>query len=133
MVVTGEFFAIKDTYPNTGPVYKVGAVIGSEQFISGGNWDIDLICQQDGIIAKFTHESFEALKFNQAQSCSRIYNRIIRHRLMQLIYERKNNKEYFTDHMKPEIDKLLLHDNDFFIDFEVQTKEEINNLFRSLT
>jgi hypothetical protein len=30
MVVTGEFFVIDDNYPNTGPIYKTGAIIGTE-------------------------------------------------------------------------------------------------------
>lgn len=30
MVVTGEFFAVNDSYPNTGPLFKIGAVIGTE-------------------------------------------------------------------------------------------------------
>jgi len=66
MVVMGEFFAVDDNYPNSGPIYKTGAVMGMEQFIFDCKWDYDLICEQDGIIAKYSYESFELLKTNQA-------------------------------------------------------------------
>lgn len=133
MVVTGEFFALGPDHPHGGKVFKEGSVIGTDQFLFDSFWKYDLICKQEGIICKYSYESFDTLKFTNASACSRIYNRIVRHRLYELIYDRKNNKRYFTDCLQEEFEKHHFHDLDFFVDFKVENKEEINNLFKALT
>jgi len=62
-VVSGNFFALDDHYPKMqGPVYTAGAVIGIDQFLSDDSWDIDLICGEEGVIAKFEYQSFVDMK-----------------------------------------------------------------------
>ena len=63
-VVTGSFFVVDDSYPNRGPTYKPGAVIGVDQFLEGDAWNFDMICSEDGIIARYDYDSFEAIKYS---------------------------------------------------------------------
>ena len=95
----GTFFTLDDSYPNMGPVYRDGAVIGIDQFLKDDYWNFDLVCQEDGIICKYEYEAFAAIKYSNASASSKIYNRIMRHKLYSLLYDKKNNEEYFTDKM----------------------------------
>ena len=63
-VVTGSFFVVDYSYPNRGPTYKPGAVIGVDQFLEGDAWNFDMICSEDGIIARYDYDSFEAIKYS---------------------------------------------------------------------
>lgn len=107
-----------------------GTVIGMEQFLHDKPWDFDLSCQQDGIVAKYSHAAFELQKTSNVQSCSHIFNRIIRHRLYDLIYQRKNDRFFFKDNMETTINNYELIDTDYFIDFQCGNANEINNVFR---
>lgn len=65
-VATGAFIAIDDTYPSQNRVFLPGSVIGMEQFLDNKEWEYDLICKQDGIIAKYSYSSFESQKGGNA-------------------------------------------------------------------
>ena len=77
----GSFFTLDENYPNLGPMYRTGSVIGIEQFLNDDYWNFDLICQEAGIICKYEYESFAAIKYSNASASSKIYNRIIRHKV----------------------------------------------------
>lgn len=95
-------------------------------------WDLDLISKSDdGIIAKISYDSYLQLKISQPATAVRFYNRIIRHMSYELIYDRKNNAEYYDDHMEKQIQGLGLSDEDFVIDLKLGTKEAIHNMYRA--
>lgn len=54
-VISGTFMAIGDGYPLTKTTYKTGAVIGAQQFLHDDYWEMDLICNEEGIIAKYEY------------------------------------------------------------------------------
>ena len=64
------------------------------------NWNIDLICSEDGVIGKYEYESFNDIKYANAATSTKIFNRIIRHKLYDILYKRKNDSEYFSDRME---------------------------------
>jgi len=130
-VVAGSFFAIDDSYPNKGPTYKAGAVLGIDQFLKDDYWNIDLICSEDGIIGRYEYDSFDAIKYNNAATASKIYNRVIRFKCYQMLYNYKNNKEYFSDRINNKATKMGLEDEDYFIDLQLGGEKEIINLFKS--
>ena len=51
-------------------------------------------------MGKFDYDRFLEIKESQAASAIRFYNRIVRHRSYELIYEKKNNPVYFSDRME---------------------------------
>jgi hypothetical protein len=54
-VISGTFMAIGDGYPLTKTTYKTGTVIGAQQFLHDDYWEMDLICNEEGIIAKYEY------------------------------------------------------------------------------
>ena len=43
-VISGQFFGLDDTFPQTRHVFKTGAIIGMDQFLDSERWDMDIIC-----------------------------------------------------------------------------------------
>lgn len=63
-VVSGQFFGMDDSYPSNRTTYKTGAVIGVQEFLHDDKWNMDLICHEEGIIARYDHKAFRACKIN---------------------------------------------------------------------
>ena len=61
----------------------------------------------------------------------KLMNRVIRHKCYQLVYERKNNPDYFKDRMEADIEKMNLKDQDFFVDLRLGGQQQIFNLFKA--
>jgi hypothetical protein len=124
-VLEGTFFTLDENYPNMGPIYRDGAVIGIDQFLKDDYWPFDLICQEAGIICKYEYDSFATIKYSNAQTSSKIYNRIVRHKVYSLLYEKKNNTEYYTDRLAEQMTGMDLKDEDFFIDLKLGSEKDI--------
>ena len=130
-VVSGSFFGLDDTYPSTRDLYRPGAVIGVDQFLQSDRWDMDLLCKEEGLIGKFDYSAFELLKQDNPQTAMKLMNRIIRHKCYQLIYDKKNKIDYFTDRMEKEYEGLNLEDKDLLVDLRLGSEKAIYNLFRA--
>ena len=62
---------------------------------------MDLIAKTDDtVIGRIDWEQFVEMKEQNAPSAIKFYNKIMRHKSYQLIYEKKNNTRYFTDRME---------------------------------
>ena len=48
-----------------------------------------------------------------------------------MIYNKKNDGEYFSERMEKQINGLALKDQDFFIDIKLGSEKEIYNLFEA--
>lgn len=48
-----------------------------------------------------------------------------------MLYEKKNNPEYFRERMEEVINDLQLKDEDFFVDLKMGSTKEFKNLFES--
>lgn len=57
-VVSGQFFGLDQNYPVKRTTYKTGAVIGVQEFLHDDKWEMDLICHEEGIIARYDHKFF---------------------------------------------------------------------------
>ncbi len=57
------------------------------------------------------------MKETQAASAIKFYNRIIRHRAYELVYEKKNNPVYFADRMERQMKGLK--DSDLLVDLRL--------------
>ena len=83
------------------------------------------------MICKYEYESFQAIKYLNAQSSTKIYSRIIRHKLYSMIYDKKNNNDYFTDKIEKQVTNMALTDQDFFIDLKLGSEKAIKNVFKA--
>lgn len=101
-------------------LYESGAIIGAKQFLHGDRWDIDLISRaDDGVIGKIQYNSYLHLQETQPSTAAHFYNRIIRHLTYELIYQRKNDDEFYDTYMGRKIDVLGLSDEDLIIDLKL--------------
>ena len=98
-IISGKFFTQDDTsYPEHGPVYKTGSVLGVDQFLNDDKWAYDLICYEEGIVAKYEYASYINVKAAAPGVSSKFYNRIIRHKCYEMLEAQKEKKsEYLTD------------------------------------
>ena len=70
-------------------------------------WSYDLICRdEDSILGKLDWEDFLRMKEAQPLSAMKIYSRIMKHLQYQLIYNLKNNDDYYQQYMKKNFDVL---------------------------
>lgn len=107
-------------------------MLGCEQFLHNDRWDIDLIAQDhDCIIGKLDFSAYEALKEAQPAAAAKIYNRIIRHKTFELIYQRKNDIEYYHEHLERQMDGMGLKDTDLMIDMRLGTSKDIQNVYKA--
>ena len=92
--------------------YKEGAVIGVDEFLKNNEWTRDIICEQEGVICKFTEESMLDMIQTQPMTAIKMLRRIVRHQCYDYIYqhklEQRENFEYF-----------LVQDEDLFIDMKL--------------
>lgn len=96
IVVKGVFFGLDDTYPQYRHLFGPGAILGIDQFIHNDRWKMDLISkQQGGMIAKLDMHTFNILKEETPAAAISLYNRLMRMKSYNLIYERKNNEEQY--------------------------------------
>lgn len=129
-VVKGEVFGLDETFPVTRNLFSCGAVLGIDSFLDNDKWTMDVICKtEDTVVGKIDYESFLELRENYPAGAIQFYNRLLRHKAYALIYEKKNNKEYFTDQMEQQLRGMLLTDQDLLIDLQLGSKKEIHNLF----
>ena len=113
-------------------MFKSGAILGVDQFLENDRWDMDIICEDDGsIIGKIDYDTFVELKETQAASAIKFYNRLMRHKSYELIYEKKNNEEYFVDRMEKEMARMALSDGDLLCDLRLGSEKSIQNLFEA--
>jgi len=97
IVVHGEFFTMDDEQVS----YKAGAILGTQQFLHNDAWGMDLICRHDdSVLGRIDYDSFLQLKETQTATAMRLHNRILRHMAFELIYEKKNNIEYYHEHLE---------------------------------
>jgi hypothetical protein len=86
---------------------------------------MDLISkQQGGIIAKFDMHSFDILKEEQPAAAISLYNRLMRMKSYELIYERKNN-DYQKEKMEETWQNMNLMDSDLLIDIKLGSKKDV--------
>jgi len=111
-------------------MYKTGSVLGVKQFLQDDYWEEDIICQEEGsIIAKFSYEQFQEMRNSQPPSAMKLYNRIIRNRCFEILYEKKNDPEVFATKIEKQMDHLK--DQDLFIDLRLGSYKDIINLFEA--
>jgi len=59
-------------------------------------------------LGRYDYEAFHNIKYSQAATASKIFNRVIRHKCYDMLYKYKNNKEYFSERMNKECSKMAL-------------------------
>jgi len=48
-----------------------------------------------------------------------------------MIYDKKNNNDYFTDKIEKQVTNMALTDQDFFIDLKLGSEKAIKNVFKA--
>ena len=51
--------------------------------------------------------------------------------MYQLLYDKKNDEEYFKDQMENRIKGMELKDEDFFVDLKMGSQKDIQNMFKA--
>ena len=69
----------------------------------------------------------------QPQTAIKIYNRVFRQKTYAMIYERKNDIEYYHEHFERMVDGKGLTDQDLMIDIRIGDSKEIFNLYQANT
>ena len=69
----------------------------------------------------------------QPQTAIKIYNRVFRQKTYAMIYERKNDIEYYHEHLERMVDGKGLTDQDLMIDIRIGDSKEIFNLYQANT
>lgn len=69
----------------------------------------------------------------QPQTAIKIYNRVFRQKTYAMIYERKNDIEYYHEHFERAADGNGLTDQDLMIDIRIGGSKEIFNLYQANT
>ena len=129
-VLSGEFFTL-DQHQVT---YTTGAVLGGPQFLHNDAWDFDLIAKSDDcVICKYTTAQFQKLKQEYPLGAIRLTNRVYRQMTYDLIYQKKNDIEYYHTHLKATMEGLKLKDQDLMVDMRVGDHVQIQNLFKANT
>ena len=70
-------------------------------------------------MGKLDYDRFVEMKEQQPASAIHFYNRIIRHRSYELVYEKKNNPVYFADRMERQMKGMGLKDSQLLIDLRL--------------
>lgn len=58
-------------------------------------------------------------------------NRVIRNLTYELIYEKKNNIEYYNTHMQSSLDGMSLRDPDLMLDMRIGDPSKIQNIYKA--
>ena len=99
-IIRGSFFGLGETFPATKIIYNAGAILGCEQFLNDDRWELDIICKdENSVIAKLDYDSYCNMRESSPASAIKLYNRVVRNLTYKMIYDKKNNAEYYSKRM----------------------------------
>lgn len=126
IVVQGQFMTLGEEQT----IYHTGAILGFNQFLHGDSWQIDLMSKTDnGVIGKISFSSYQNIKAQNPSTAVRFYSRVYRSLQYELIYSRKNDRDFYERHMARKVQVLDIKDEDLIIDFKFGSTETIHNMF----